>query len=83
MRLKSLSTNSVEHGLKLYKHGPLLTICGVRGRDHKVPSSRGCLLWDFQWLVNTFGASTDVVPRKPNRERLALVVRTCFSIDVK
>ena len=34
-------------------------------------------------LAHTFGASTVVVPRKQNRERLVEVVRTCFSMDVK
>ena len=52
---------------------------GVRGREverrpcnHEVPSSsRGSesQLWDFS-LAHTFGASTGVVPRKQNRERL-------------
>ena len=43
-----------------------------RPHNHKVPSSilgNGCQLWDFS-LVHTFGASTGVVPRKQNRERL-------------
>ena len=53
--------------------------CGVRGREverrpcnHEVPSSSprsGSQLWDFS-LASTFGASTGVVPRKQNRERL-------------
>ena len=34
-------------------------------------------------LAHTFGASTGVVPRKQNREKLVSVVRTCFSFDVK
>ena len=52
---------------------------GVRGREverrpcnHEVPSSSprsGSQLWDFS-LAHTFGASTGVVPRKQNRERL-------------
>ena len=54
-------------------------ICGVRGREVErrprnleVPSSNpgsGSQLWDFS-LAHTFGASTGVVPRKQNRERL-------------
>ena len=57
----------------------LLNCCGVRGREverrpcnHEVPSSSpgsGSQLWDFS-LAHTFGASTGVVPRKQNRERL-------------
>ena len=53
--------------------------CGVRGREverrpcnHEVPSSSpgsGSQLWDFS-LAHIFGASTGVVPRKQNRERL-------------
>ena len=53
--------------------------CGVRGREverrpckHEVLSSSpgsGSQLWDFS-LAHTFGASTGVVPRKQNRERL-------------
>ena len=52
---------------------------GVRGHEverrpcnHEVPSSSpgsGSQLWDFS-LAHTFGASTGVVPRKQNRERL-------------
>ena len=52
---------------------------GVRGREverrpcnHEVSSSSpgsGSQLWDFS-LANTFGASTGVVPRKQNRQRL-------------
>ena len=52
---------------------------GVRGREverrpcnQEVPSSSpgsGSQLWDFS-LVHTFAASTGVVPRKQNRERL-------------
>ena len=51
----------------------------VRGREverrpcnHEVPSSSpgsGSQLWDFS-LAHKFGASTGVVPRKQNRERL-------------
>ena len=51
----------------------------VRGREverrpcnHEVPCSSpgsGSQLWDFS-LADTFGASTGVVPRKQNRERL-------------
>ena len=54
-------------------------LCGVHGREverrprnHKIPSSSpgcGSQLWDFS-LAHTFGASTGVVPRKQNRERL-------------
>ena len=54
-------------------------MCGVRGREverrpcnHEVPSSSpgsGSQLRDFS-MVHTFGASTGVVPRKQNRERL-------------
>ena len=54
-------------------------LCGVRGREverqpcnHEVPSSSpgsGPQLWDFS-LAHTLGASTGVVPRKQNRERL-------------
>ena len=43
-----------------------------RPRNHEVPSSSpgsGSQLWDFS-LAHTFGASTDVVPRKQNRKRL-------------
>ena len=53
---------------------------GVRGREverrpcnPEVPSSSpgsGSQLWDFS-LAHTFGASTGIVPRKQNRERLA------------
>ena len=53
--------------------------CGVHGREvkrwpcnHEVPSSSpgsGSQLWDFS-LAHIFGASTGVVPRKQNRERL-------------
>ena len=53
--------------------------CGVRGREVErrpcyldIPSSSpgsGSQLWDFS-LAHTFGASTGVVPRKQNRERL-------------
>ena len=56
------------------------SLCGVRGReverrpsDLEVPSSisgSGCQLWDFFSLAHIFGASTGVVPRKQNRERL-------------
>ena len=52
---------------------------GVRGREvecrpcnHEVPSpspGSGSQLWDFS-LAHTFGASTGVVPRKQNQERL-------------
>ena len=55
------------------------TLRGVRGREvkrrpcnHDVPSSSpgsGSQLWDFS-LAHKFGASTGVVPRKQNRERL-------------
>ena len=54
-------------------------LCGVRGREverrpcnHEVLSSSpgsGPQLEDFS-LAHTFGASTGVVPRKQNRERL-------------
>ena len=40
--------------------------------NHEVPRSSpgsGSQLWDFS-LAHTFGASTGVVPRKQNRERL-------------
>ena len=40
--------------------------------NHEVPSSSpgsGSQLWDFS-LAHTFGASTGVVTRKENRERL-------------
>ena len=40
--------------------------------NHEVPSSSpasGSQLWDFS-LARTFDASTGVVPRKQNRERL-------------
>ena len=53
--------------------------CGVRGHEvehrpcnHEVPSSSlwsGSQLWVFS-LAHTFGASTGVVPRKQNLERL-------------
>ena len=53
--------------------------CGVHGREverrpcnHEVPSSSPgswSQLWDFS-LAHTFGASTGVVPRKQNPERL-------------
>ena len=53
--------------------------CGVCGREverrpcnHEVPSSSpriGSQLWDFS-LAHTLSASTGVVPRKQNRERL-------------
>ena len=53
--------------------------CGVSGceiqrrpSNHEVPSSSpgsGSQLRDFS-LAHTFGASTGVVPRKQNRERL-------------
>ena len=56
----------------------ILEVVG-RGREverrpcnHEVPSSSpgsGSQLWDFS-LAHTFGASTGVVPRKQNRERL-------------
>ena len=57
-----------------------LPICGgVRGHEverrscnHEVPSSSpgsGSQLWDFS-SAHTFGASTGVVPRKQNRDRL-------------
>ena len=51
------------------------TTCGVRGREverrpcnHEVPSSSPGS-GDFS-LAHTFGASTGIVPRKQNRERL-------------
>ena len=63
--------NFVEHKMLLFR--------GVRGREverwpcnHEVPSSSpgsGSQLWDFS-LAHTFGASTGVVPRKQNGERL-------------
>ena len=66
--------------------------CGVRGRqverwpcNHEVSRSSpgsGSQLRDFS-LAHTLGASTGVVPRKQNRERLVEVVRNCFSIDIK
>ena len=46
-----------------------------------IPGSQ-CQLWDF-FIGHTFGASTGVLPRKQNRERLVSVVRAYFSIDVK
>ena len=61
------------------KFGTDWSIFGVRGREverrpcnHEVLSSSpgsGSQLWDFS-LAHTFGASTGVVPRKQNRERL-------------
>ena len=70
------TTHSVQSDLDL----PCLKKPGVRGREverrpcnHEVPSSSpgsGSQLWDFS-LAHTFGASTGVVPRKQNRQRLA------------
>ena len=57
----------------------LIIFSGARGREverrtcyYELPSSSpgsGSQLWDFS-LAHTFGASTSVVPRKQNRERL-------------
>ena len=68
-----------QHNNGLDQTGSICTPCGVRGREvecwpcnHEVPSSSpgsGSQLRDFS-LANTFGASTGVVPRKQNRERL-------------
>ena len=70
---------SVGEFFSRFPFGVFKLFSGVRGREverrpynHEVPSSSpgsGSQLWDFS-LAHTFGASTGVVPRKQNRERL-------------
>ena len=73
------SRSSAKVKVKYQDHVSQKSGCGVRGREveqrpcnHEVPCSSpgsGSQLWDIS-LAHTFCASTGVVPRKQNRERL-------------